>query len=221
MAKDSKIRSDAKLLTFCLDTLKDYLSAECAFKENEYSAKEKSYYLGTAKGRELTMMNAHSLSVPVVQMKNEFLMACSLTFKKNNRTLDFKGISMQFFDYQKLLFRAEWDNWELKQEEKATGEDLKLHPQPHWHLADAEGIGITERVSGTFMEHISNFSFKQFEEKMRERTKRDLGRLHFFMQMDSTGGNELYLDLTSENTFKRWFSITIKSVNEELNLLTA
>ena len=110
--------------------------------------------------------------------------------------MEFKSISLQFFDVEKLLFRAEWDNWEIKKEESCKGEDIKQHPQPHWHLGDSKEVGITENVAGSFQTYIRESSYKQFEEIIRERKKRDLNKLHFFMKMEEGKAQPEYFDLT-------------------------
>lgn len=220
MANDTKIKSDSKLIQFCADILNDYIAEDTKFVPDVNSNAEKSYHLSPASGNWNIRQNAHGVSVPVVIMQNEFFLSCSVSFKPKGLKMIFKSISLQFFDVEKLLFRAEWDNWEIKKEESCKGEDVKQHPQPHWHLGDSRTVGITENVADTFQTYIRNSSYKQFEAICREREKRDLNKLHFFMKMEEGKTQPEYFDLTYEANFKEWLRETIRSVDTELSYLS-
>lgn len=220
MANETIIKSDVKLIQFCNDILSDYLDESARFVDNSNPTSERRYYLGPSDGNWNLRSNAHGLTVPVVRLQNDFFMSCSICFKPNGQKMDFKSISLQFYDINKLLFRAEWDNWEIKKAESTEDEDIKQHPQPHWHLGDSSGIGVTEDVAQTFQVHIRQSSFKQFVEKSREREKRDLNKLHFFMNIDNSVIQPSYCDLTKEKEFKHWLRETMRSVVQELSYLT-
>lgn len=220
MANNARIKSDTKLMQFCTDILDEYLSESSKFVKDINSSTERSYQLSPASGNWYLRQNAHGKAVPVVLLRNEFFMSCSISFKPNGQRMDFKSISLQFYDVKKLLFRAEWDNWEIKKEESSEDEDIKQHPQPHWHLGESNEIGVTEKVAATFQEHIHQFSYPQFEQKMREREKRDLSRLHFFMGMEKDTPQPVYFDLTYEEYFKEWLRETMRSVDQELSYLS-
>lgn len=220
MANDTKIRSDSKLIQFCTEILNDYIAENTKFVPDVNSNAEKSYHLSPASGNWNIRQNAHGVSVPVVMLQNEFFLSCSVSFKPKGSKMVFKSISLQFFDVEKLLFRAEWDNWEIKKEESCKGEDVKQHPQPHWHLGDSKEVGITENVAGSFQTYIRNSSYKQFEASIREREKRDLNKLHFFMKMEEGKAQPEYFDLTEEANFKEWLRETMRSVDLELSYLS-
>ena len=220
MANNTKIKSDTKLIQCCDEILGDYFAERWKFVEDINSNAEKSYHVESASGNWNVRQNAHGQSVPVVLLHNEFFMSLSFSFKPNGQKMDFKGISLQFYDVRKLLFRAEWDNWEIKKEESNEDEDIKQHPQPHWHLGDSKDLGVTEKVAASFQAYIQNSSYKQFEEQIKEREKRDLSRLHFFMRMGEDKAQPICYDLTNEKDFKQWLKETMRSVNQELSYLS-
>ena len=220
MANNTRIKSDTKLIRFCNEILNDYLGEEAKFVSDINSSVEKSYHLSPTSGNWNIRQNAHGVSVPVVKLLNDFFLSCSVSFKHQEGSVIFKSISLQFFDINKLLFRAEWDNWEIKKEEKSDEEDIKQHPQPHWHLGESGEVGITEEVADTFQDYIHNSNYRQFEAKIREREKRDLNKLHFFMKMEEGKTQPEYFDLTYEANFKEWLRETIRSVDTELSYLS-
>lgn len=220
MANKTKIKSDIKLIQFCNEIMGDYLDENTKFVQDVNSSAEKSYHLSPASGNWNVRQNAHGVSLPVVKLQNEFYLSCSVSFKPDGQKMNFKSISLQFFDVKKLLFRAEWDNWEIKKEESDEDEDIKQHPQPHWHLGDSSEVGITENVASTFQTYIQNSNYKKFEERNREREKRDLNRLHFFMKMEEGKPQPVCFDLTFESDFKEWLRETMRSVNQELEYLS-
>lgn len=220
MANDTKIKSDSKLIQFCKEILNDYIAEDAKFVLDDNSNAEKSYHLNPASGNWNIRQNAHGASVPVVMLRNDFFLYCSVSFKPEGLKMVFKSISLQFYDVKKLLFRAEWDNWEIKKKESRKDEDVKQHPQPHWHLGDSREVGVTENVADSFQTYIQNSSFKQFEAIIREREKRDLNKLHFFMKMEEGKTQPEYFDLTYEANFKEWLRETMKSVDLELSYLS-
>lgn len=219
MANKAIIKSDQKLIQFCNEILCDYLDEDGKFVQDTNSNAEKSYHLGPVGGNWNLRLNAHGLQVPVVRLHSKFFMSCSISFKPDRQKMKFKSISLQFFDIRKLLFRAEWDNWEIKKEESNEDEDINQHPQPHWHLGNSSEVGVTENVASTFQAHVQQSSYKKFEEKLREHEKRDLNKLHFFMWMESGTNQPIYHDLTFEADFKEWLRETMRSVDKELSYL--
>ncbi len=220
MASKSKIKSDTKLIRFCEEILGDYLDEESKFVADINSSSDKSYRLYPISGNWKLRSGAHGQTVPVVKLCNDFFLSCSISFKPYGQKMEFKSISLQFFDIWKLLFRAEWDNWEIKKEDSMADEDIKRHPQPHWHLGDSQEVGVTENVADSFDAYVHQSSYKRFEEKLRERNKRDLNRLHFFMKMDEDNLQPTYYDLTYEIDFKLWLRETMRSVDQELSYLS-
>lgn len=220
MANKSTIKSDTKLLQFCKEILDEFLDEDYKFEADINSSNEKSYSIRPISGNWTQLSGAHGQSVQVVKLKSEFFLSCSICFKPVGLKLVFKSISLQFFDVRKLLFRAEWDNWEIKKDESSEDEDIKQHPQPHWHLGNSQEFGVTETVNDSFAEYIQNSSFKKFEEIQRERNKRDLNRLHFFMKWDENFPQPYYYDLTIESDFKIWLSETMRSAEQELSYLS-
>lgn len=219
MAGNSKIKSDIKLNQFCLDILKDYLDDDCVFIPDINSSKEKSYHLGSKSGYWETRINAHGKDTPVVKLCNGFYLSFTIEYKPDGRKLDFKAVSLQFYDKEALIFRAEWDNWEIKKAESNKVEDIMPHPQPHWHLAEIKEKKAETKMANTFEEHVNQDSFVSFEQADETKpNKLDYSRLHFFMKMDEDS-SPYYFDLTYEENFKYWLSETMKHVEMELSYL--
>ncbi len=218
MASKGSIKSDTKLNQFCLDIVKDYLGEDVKFVADIISSKEKSYHLSPTSGNWATRTNAHGKDEPVVRLNSGFYMSFSIGYKPNGNKIEFKNISLQFFDIDSLLFRAEWDNWNIKQEDSAEHEDVKQHPQPHWHLADnKKGRTETKQVN-SFSELVEQSSFSSFSRTEETSQEYDYSRLHFFMRMD--GSNfPYYYDLTREADFKLWLLETMKYVDHEFKSL--
>jgi len=218
MASKSSIKSDTKLNQFCLDIVKDYLDEDAKFEADINSSKEKSYHLSPASGNWATRMNAHGKREPVVRLNNGFYMSFSIGYKPQGNKIEFKNISLQFFDVDSLLFRAEWDNWNIKREESPEQEDIKKHPQPHWHLADNKKGRTDLNPVNSFTELVEQGSFNSFARTEEKPQEYDYSRLHFFMRMD--GSNfPYYFDLTKEADFKLWLRETMKYVDHEFNCL--
>ena len=218
MANNSKIKSDAKLNQFCLEIVKDYLGEDVKFEADINSSTEKNYHLSPASGNWETRSNAHGKEEPVVRLSCGFYMAFSIGYKPTGKRTVFKTISLQFFDEEKLLFRAEWDNWEIKQDESSDDEDIKQHPQPHWHLADNKPSKSEPKAVNSFTEHVQQSSFSAFNKTEEKKTGYDYSRLHFFMRMDGSY-SPYYYDLTNEADFKLWLRETMKYVDQEFRYL--
>lgn len=208
MGNKVKAVHNPKIVQLCLDIFRHYLQNDGVFNKDESS--EEKYTLCDKSGNYESRKNSHGLSVPVVKMKNGFFVYCSIGFKNNNKQRVLQSISIQFYDQERILFRAEWDN------KAFLREDQKPHPQPHWHL---EGMGETQKQTeqSSFADYLKQENFSSSSVPTKKNVQLNLSRLHFFMELtDNMQENPCYADLTNEKILKRWLSHCLESINDEL-----
>lgn len=217
MANKAKIKNDKKLLCFSEDILNDYLESEGKFIPCDGPTGERRYFLISKDGSWITRKNAHGKEVTVVRLMNSFFIHCSMGFKvRSSNTVDFKSISLQFYD-DALLFRAEWDNWEIKQEESNTDEDIKPHPQPHWHLGDlVSKENNEEETHSSFVDLVNQTNFLNFDNNQSVKTDKGYSDLHFSMRMENGETFPFIFDLSYEDDYKTWLRETMNHVDKEL-----
>lgn len=217
MANKAKIKNDLKLTHFSEDILNDYLDSEGKFIPDAGPSGERRYALISKGDIWETRKNAHGKDVPVVRLMNGFFMHCSMGFKvRKSNVVDLKSVSLQFYE-DNLLFRAEWDNWDIKMEESNPDEDIKPHPQPHWHLGDlAHNEFWNEKRADSFMDLVEQSSFKEFETQGQDKQDKSFSDLHFSMRMEEGATYPFNYDLTYEDDFKSWLRDTMMHVDKEL-----
>ena len=213
MVKESQNNYLPKFVQFCWDIIRPYLKYEGKFKKNE--TLEIAYSLTNTTGNWSTRIGSHGQSVPIVVLNNGFYLHCSISFKEVKREKILKGISLQFFDEQRLLFRAEWDNRDFLE-----GKD-KPHSQPHWHF-DAKGEIKKVQTTKTFtdFQNVSQFdgSLPLDQDEFRQIK---LERLHLFMTLeDGQKCDTSYKDLTNIIELKQWLSQCMKQVDYELKFIS-
>lgn len=219
-ANKAKIKNDIKMLHFSEDILNDYLDSEGKFIPSAGPSGEKNYFLISKDDNWETRKSAHGKEVNVVRLMNGFFMYCSIGFKvRKANTVDFKSISLQFYD-ESLLFRAEWVNWDIEKEESNLEEDIKPHPQPHWHLGDMVHKSVSvERKADGFIELVEQSGFQEFETKKIVKQDKHYSDLHFSMRMEEGETFPFIYDLTFEEDYKFWLRETMKHVDKELSYL--
>lgn len=211
----SKTQNDAspKIVQLCLDIIRPYLQGDGKFTKDEIP--ETRYCLMSTYGNYCTGRGSHGQSVPILKMTNGFFIYCSMVFREVNRKKILKGISLQFFDESKLLFRAEWDNKDFLNIGDA------VHSQPHWHL-DAKGEIKKGQVARTFSEYQTMSRFDNTSNMTQEETKHiNMGRMHFFMSLETNKVEQAYYqDLTDDKRLTQWLSQCLKSVDYELRFIS-
>jgi hypothetical protein len=139
-----------KIVTFCLNILKKYSLSDIEVAVDE--ASPDVYFIQNKKPVPTPYRKStHNRDVPAIFLKNGFLLYLGIAFEKIDKTkpktgYKFKGVSLQIFRDNSLLFRAEWDN-------KNNAETD--HPQPHWHIepiAIFNGKEIDKETQKTFDE---------------------------------------------------------------------
>lgn len=212
----SKTQHDAspKIVQLCLDIIRPYLQGDGKFTKDEIP--ETRYCLMSTSDNYYTGRGSYGQFVPILKMTNGFFFYCSMVFREIKRKKILKGISLQFFDESKLLFRAEWDNKDFLN----TGD--AVHSQPHWHL-DAKGEIKKDQVARTFSEFQTMRQFENASNTAQEETTHiNIGRMHFFMSLDTNKKVEqaYYQDLTDDKQLTQWLSQSLKSVDYELRFIS-
>lgn len=211
----SKIQNDAspKIVQLCLDIIRPYLQSDGIFTKDKI--REARYYLKSTGGYYYTGIGSHGQSVPILKMTNGFFIYCSMVFREVKRKKVLKGISLQFYDESKLLFRAEWDNKDFLNDEDA------VHSQPHWHL-DAKGEIRKGQVASSFSEYQAMSRFENASNMTQEETKHiNMGRMHFFMSLETNKVEQVYYqDLTDDKRLTQWLSQCLKFVDYELRFVS-
>lgn len=216
-----KTVSPEKVLTFCLSIINKYTKDEVEVAFDEVAPD--IYFIQNKKPQTtFYKQSTHKRIVPVVYLKNGFLFHWGIAFKKIYSRMPkngyiFKGVSMQFFNDNGLLFRAEWDNKEL--------EENKLnHPQPHWHIEPTIMFNdkeIDKEVKETFDE-LSNETdfFHYMNESEKECSKIfNYEKFHFAMSAKWHENTTLCnIPLTEEN-LKKWLDKSLEGINEQLDYI--
>lgn len=212
MGNKAKMDDSPKVVQLCLNIIRHYLQDNCIFTKDENP--EIVYYLmNTASDNYRIGIGSHGQSLPILKMINGFFIYCSMTFKKSKKKMVLKGISLQFFDENKLLFRAEWDNRDFLK----IGSDT--HSQPHWHL-DAKIEMKKIQVPKTFSEYQTLSRFENPSSIQNETKNIQMGRMHFFMSLDTNKSEQAsYIDLTDDKKLTQWLSQCLNLVDYELRFI--
>lgn len=203
--------NDPKQVQLCLDIIRPYLKYEGVFIKNE--TLNISYSLTYTKGNWNTRIGSHRQSVPIVELNNGFYLHCSISFKEDKKKKILKGISLQFFDEHRLLFRAEWDNRDFLEDKD------KPHAQPHWHF-DAKGEIKKAQTAKTFTDFQNVTQFDGLLPLAQDEYRQiKLERLHLFMTLgESSKCDTSYEDLTNDSALRKWLSQCMKQVDYELKI---
>lgn len=213
MGKSTRTK-DPKQVQLCLDIIRSYLAEDgCKFTCDP--AQDITYSLTPANGYYTTGVSSHGHSVPIMRMKNGFYLYYSMTFIREKRNTVLKGLSLQFFDECRLLFRAEWDN------NKFTKQNKKPHSQPHWHF-DAKGEIKKVQPAETFDDFLRRPQFDESFTPCQEETRQvKLERLHLFMTLENDQlAYTSYKDLTDDRILIQWLSQCLKQVDYELKFIS-
>ena len=209
--------STSKIANFCSDALKEYtLSKEVSISCDD--SDPCNYFL---QGEGLFYKKGtHNQPLPTVILKNGYLLHFGILFQKVDSYKPksgyyIKGISLQVFRDESLLFRAEWDN----KDESETD-----HPQPHWHIEPTsvlEGKQVTSEEKKIFedlLKEKDSNDFSSFIESGKTQDSLNFSYEKFHFAMSSCwhkGDKKCNIPLTAENLFK-WLNNCMSSINYQL-----
>ncbi|HKR06482.1 MAG TPA: hypothetical protein VJY62_17745, partial [Bacteroidia bacterium] len=170
-----------KIIQFCLDILKDYCinkPTDVIIAEDE--SNKNRYFL--QRGQPDIAIGTYGNKMPIVLLKSGYWIHFSLNFEGvagQKNKFEIKNLSLQLFKStnKKLLFRAEWENKESKE---------NSNPQPHWHIhPDKEVILENEKINiSSFNEFLKITEVSNgFEEEINNNlvTTAKIGNFHFAM----------------------------------------
>lgn len=199
-------RGIPKEARFCEDIINQHTESRVRF--NSSPDRAGSFILYHEDGPSFMVHPSHGQNdKPAVLLSNHYLFQCDISFQpgKNKNTFIFDGISLQFYDFKGLLFRAEWDN-----------NNDTVHPQPHWHFGDKtlfKDRDLSRSLSGGFMNIGSSF-LPDFSSPVYL----DYERLHFAMCMNlnDKGISAVY----SEKYLKGWIESCLQLFDDQIKILS-
>ncbi len=212
----TELVSTSKIAAFCANILKEYtLSKEVRISSDE---SDPCRYFLQGKGLVLKK-GSHQQLLPTIILKNGYYLYFGITFQlvdisKPKTGFLIKGVSLQIFYKDSLLFRAEWDN---------KSEDETDHPQPHWHIepiAAFDGKEISTEIKG-FIDSLEQDPFDGFSTflgagDIQQRLNLKYEKFHFAMSScwheDETKCN---IPLTEKNLLK-WLRNCMSSIDSQL-----
>lgn len=208
--------STSKIVNFCCEILKKHTYS----KDISISCDESDPCRYFLQGEGLVYKKGtHNQPLPTIILNNGYLLYFGILFQKVDSSKPkngycIKGVTLQVFRNDSLLFRAEWDNKDESETE---------HPQPHWHIEPTslfEGHEISSEDKKTFIDLIQETTegFSSFIEEKNIQNKIDFEYERFHFAMSSCwheGKKKCNIPLTEKNLIN-WLDNCMSNINYQL-----
>ena len=212
MVKSKKNKPKESIGNQFINFIKPYTQNEVTLNV-EQTFNMTHYYIDDGKGHKGNGVHGHS--VPTVSLKNGFFLYAAVSFEHDHNPKDdiFEGITLQFFNENELLFRAELNRLTNKQ----VVDNPLPHPQPHWHF----NVSLNTKRKETVIQGSDFVEFnKQANRFNNNILKQDtLSDMHFTMNYDDAYLKEDFDKVWTKDKITYWIIKTLDTTFRELDFM--